>query len=446
MAAFVDWSPLRHQRHSAHLKTEPSLAKTAEESLRRTKSEANYAKAPARHQTVITDPKFLEELRRLKEAQRVKSPVASPMAQLKPCTESEEISAQLPEDGWIFSASEEPFTMRNWRKRGGSMEEEEPDLVARVASDWGVAATCCKGRKSKGDCSVGQDNFLIAKLPNEWMVLCVFDGHGVDGHWPAQRITETVPHFLQEEPCAEWLKSGDADKALTHAFKEAEADLEAFAVEMGKDLDLCGSTATVALIPKSRDAVWVATVGDSRAVLLDARRVLHETSDHKATRKDEAERIKSAGGRVINTEYDDGTEDSRIAPKDLVSPQIAISRSMGDLIFKDSGVTAEPEIVHWSVPDSAETYLVICSDGVWEFLSSEDVQNFLHVSLANTTSAPEVANGLLQLAQKTWRQHEAFYCDDITVVLASIRGSLPVKTPKGKEPCPGCENQSCFPQ
>jgi hypothetical protein len=30
MAGLVDWSPLRHQRHSAHLKTEPSLAKTAE--------------------------------------------------------------------------------------------------------------------------------------------------------------------------------------------------------------------------------------------------------------------------------------------------------------------------------------------------------------------------------------------------------------------------------
>lgn len=442
MAGLVDWSPLRHQRHSAHLKTEPSLAKTAEGSLRRTKSEANYATAPARHQTVITDPKFLEELRKLKEA-RAKAP-SSPVAQLK-ATESEEISAQLPEEGWIFSASEEPFTRRSWRKHGGT-EEEEPDLVARVASDWGVAATCCKGRKSKGDCSVGQDNFLIAKLPNEWMVLCVFDGHGVDGHWPAQRITETVPHFLQEEPCAEWLKSGDADKALTHAFKEAEAELEAFAVEMGKDLDLCGSTATVALIPKSRDAVWVATVGDSRAILLDQRRVLHETSDHKATRKDEAERIKSAGGRVINTEYDDGTEDSRITPKDLVSPQIAISRSMGDLIFKDSGVTAEPEIVHWSSFSNHETYLVICSDGVWEFLSSEDVQNFLRDSLANTSSAPEVANGLLHLAQKTWKQHEAFYCDDITVVLASLRGSLPVKTPPAKKPCPGCENPSCFSQ
>jgi hypothetical protein len=35
---------------------------------------------------------------------------------------------------------------------------------------------------------------------------------------------------------------------------------------------------------------------------------------------------------------------------------------MGDLIFKDSGVTAEPEIVHWSSFSIHETYLVICSD------------------------------------------------------------------------------------
>lgn len=41
---------------------------------------------------------------------------------------------------------------------------------------------------------------------------------------------------------------------------------------------------------------------------------------------------------------------------------------------------------------------------------------------------------------------QAFYCDDITVVLASLRGSLPVKTPPAKKPCPGCENPSCFSQ
>jgi len=437
-------SPIR-QRHSAHLKTEPTLAKSVEDGIRRCQSEGTFlTTAPTRHQTLIADPKFLDELRRLKDAQRKVVPT-SPVAKPKISLDAVEVSAQLPEDGWLFAAAEDPLTLRGWRKRGGP-DEEESELVARIASDWGVAASSCKGCKSKSDSTVGQDNFLLAKLPNDWKVICVLDGHGNDGHWPAMRMTETIPHFLQQEPCEKLLQSGDVAKALTQAFKDVEDDLEAYAVEMGKDLDLCGSTATVALIPPSQDTVWVATVGDSRAVLLDQRRVLYETSDHKATRNDEAERIKTAGGRVVTTEYEDGMEDSRITPKEMVSPQIAISRSMGDLIFKSSGVTAIPEIVEWNSFNINDTYLVVCSDGVWEFLSGEDVRDFLQDAFGSGLCAPEVAHGLLQLAQKAWRQHEAFYCDDITVVLCSLRGTLPVKSVAKKEPCPSCEGQSCFTQ
>ena len=32
---------------------------------------------------------------------------------------------------------------------------------------------------------------LVENPPLLSQVLCVFDGHGVDGHWPAQRITES---------------------------------------------------------------------------------------------------------------------------------------------------------------------------------------------------------------------------------------------------------------
>lgn len=60
-------------------------------------------------------------------------------------------------------------------------------------------------------------------------------------------------------------------EALSKAFKSAQEDLEAYAVEVGNDLHLCGTTATVALIPPSQDAVWVATLGDSRAVLMEKR-------------------------------------------------------------------------------------------------------------------------------------------------------------------------------
>ena len=37
--------------------------------------------------------------------------------------------------------------------------------------------------------------------------------------------------------------------------------------------------------------------------------------------------------------------------------------SMGDLIFKSSGVTAIPEIVEWNSFNINDTYLVVCSDG-----------------------------------------------------------------------------------
>lgn len=57
------------------------------------------------------------------------------------------------------------------------------------------------------------------------------------------------------------------------------------------------------------------------------------------------------------------------------------------MIFKDAGVCATPEIVHWDSV-SPDALLVICSDGVWEFLSSEDVCDFLQEAVQ--TSGPEV--------------------------------------------------------
>ena len=58
---------------------------------------------------------------------------------------------------------EEPFALRAWR--GG---EDSEAVAARLASDWGVAAASCKGCKARGDFSLGQDNFLLAKLQDDW--------------------------------------------------------------------------------------------------------------------------------------------------------------------------------------------------------------------------------------------------------------------------------------
>ena len=47
-----------------------------------------------------------------------------------------------------------------------------------------------------------------------------------------------------------------------------------------------------------------------------------------------------------------------------------MSRSIGDLCAVKVGVTAEPEILVHKLTYK-DQYLVIASDGVWEFLSNE---------------------------------------------------------------------------
>eukprot|EP00434_Breviolum_minutum_P020451 symbB.v1.2.018035.t1/scaffold1423.1/size119681/4 len=80
--------------------TEPTLAKSVEDGIRRCQSEGTFlTTAPTRHQTLIADPKFLDELRRLKDAQRKVVPT-SPVAKPKISLDAVEVSAQLPEDGW----------------------------------------------------------------------------------------------------------------------------------------------------------------------------------------------------------------------------------------------------------------------------------------------------------------------------------------------------------
>ncbi len=54
-----------------------------------------------------------------------------------------------------------------------------------------------------------------------------------------------------------------------------------------------------------------------------------------------------------------------------------MSRSMGDKVAHSVGVTAEPETLEFTFSLN-DKYLVIASDGVWEFLSNEDVAGIVY--------------------------------------------------------------------
>jgi integrin-linked kinase-associated serine/threonine phosphatase 2C len=51
-----------------------------------------------------------------------------------------------------------------------------------------------------------------------------------------------------------------------------------------------------------------------------------------------------------------------------------MSRSIGDLEGKKFGIIPEPGIIEYNISSNTK-YIVLCSDGVWEFLANEHVKN-----------------------------------------------------------------------
>jgi serine/threonine protein phosphatase PrpC len=102
-------------------------------------------------------------------------------------------------------------------------------------------------------------------------------------------------------------------------------------------------------------------------------------------------------------------------------PGLAMSRSMGDRVAHSVGVSEEPETWEFTLGLN-DKFLVIASDGVWEFLSNEDVANIVYPYYEQ--NAPEAAaNALVKAAFKKWKQEEEVI-DDITVVIIFLEVSM----------------------
>ncbi|EAY85240.1 hypothetical protein OsI_06613 [Oryza sativa Indica Group] len=139
-----------------------------------------------------------------------------------------------------------------------------------------------------------------------------------------------------------------------------------------------GSTASTAVLVGGH--LYVANVGDSRAVVSKAGKAMALSEDHKPNRSDERKRIENAGGVVIWA----GTW--------RVGGVLAMSRAFGNRLLKPF-VVAEPEIQEELVNEDLEC-LVLASDGLWDVVENEEA-----VSLAKTEDLPEsVARKLTEIA------------------------------------------------
>lgn len=120
--------------------------------------------------------------------------------------------------------------------------------------------------------------------------------------------------------------------------------------------ELAGSTAIVVVL--KNDTLYVGNVGDSRAVACWNGRVDVLSEDHKPCNELESKRIYAAGGWL---------EAGR------VNGNLALSRALGDFVFKrndklppeDQIVTAVPDIETRKITDELE-FIVLACDGIFD--------------------------------------------------------------------------------
>lgn len=189
----------------------------------------------------------------------------------------------------------------------------------------------------------------------------VFDGHG--GCHAAEYLKKHLFENLTSHPKF----FTDTKQAITESYQQTDAEFLKAESSIHRD---GGSTASTAVLVG--DQLYVANVGDSRAVISKAGEAIPLSEDHKPNRIDERQRIEQAGGLVLWI----GTW--------RVGGVLAVSRAFGDRLLKQY-VVAEPEIQEAVIDDDVE-FLVLASDGLWDVVTNEDA-----ISLVKSIEDPEVA-------------------------------------------------------
>ena len=223
----------------------------------------------------------------------------------------------------------------------------------------------------------------------------VFDGHG------NEKVAVFMKMFFKDILKNELMKSTKfpIEQCLYNAFVIVQHILP-------KDLAMnSGSTALVIL--KQGNILYIANVGDSRAIMSSNRKAVPITEDHKPNKKSEFDRITQLGGFVINDPY--GTA--------RVNGTLALSRAIGDL-YLSPFVSWVPDIYTVRLNPSNK-YLVAASDGLWDVFDNQELVNFINLYVdTNANKTPTMSrlyNDMCIDLLKTTRKKGS--TDNVTIML-----------------------------
>lgn len=259
----------------------------------------------------------------------------------------------------------------------------------------------------------------------------VLDGHGNYGHFVSQFCRDYFMNKMKEY--AESIMYITQSISAEDVYLNLKQNNYSYIVELFMNIDdelsaqsdifdcnMSGTTCN--LIFQFNNHLVCFNVGDSRSILIEessdnTNQIIRALSiDHKPDIPEELMRIKENGGMVdqIQDLYGNKLGPNRVFKEGCVYPGLAMSRSLGDFQAKECGVIPTPEIIEYEINLNTK-YFVVCSDGVWEFLTNENVRDIGNKYYYNNNDVVGFCNELVNIAVNVWGEREKAR-DDITAV------------------------------
>ena len=204
-----------------------------------------------------------------------------------------------------------------------------------------------------------EDRFsILTSFPNDQCkaLFAIFDGHG--GSSVSQYLCQNfISTFLK---ISQKFEVKNYEKIFQKCFITLDEEIKKI-----PGSNQMGSTATVILITKETDQIlgsqkiiYCANIGDTNCELFgkcDCKRISYE---HRCSDTMEEKRIKKSNGSIINGR---------------VGGVISVTRSFGDFEMREFGVISEPNINKVNVNFNEKYFLIMATDGIWDFISEEDI-------------------------------------------------------------------------
>jgi serine/threonine protein phosphatase PrpC len=285
------------------------------------------------------------------------------------------------------------------------------------------------GKDDSGSMKINQDSYLFLPKVNglkDFNIFGVLDGHGPEGHYVSQFVSRYFQLEFNNKEFIGNIKDINLiyQKISSNNFRMIrDLFINADNLLHDQEIESRNSGTTCVLVIHIGEHIICANTGDSRAILIYDKNKKNEfkvfplSIDCKPELKEEKERIKKMGGIVEKIKNKNGKEIGpyRVWNKTKEYPGLAMSRSIGDFNGKNVGIIPDPQIIETNFGININ-YIVICSDGVWEFLKNDDIMKIGN-KYYKENNPHDFCKEVVDLATKCWQKSDDIV-DDITMVTA----------------------------